>query len=353
MSPLGDLIARQIRHAGPMSLGEYMAICLMHPEFGYYAREAPIGVAGAFTTAPEVSQMFGELVGLWLAKCWIDQGSPKSFTLCELGPGYGTLMADILRATRNVGGFANAAHTFLIEQSEPLKNRQRETLANHDVGWGQSVDEIPDRPLFLVANEFFDALPIRQFARCAGHWKEIQVGVSNGRLALGHSAALPVRPDLVNFQSSAVGDIVEIRTSATPVIQEVSRRIKGHGGVALIIDYGAETLSGNTFQAVRSHRQVDPLDDPGKADLTAHVDFGALASASAVPVTKLTAQGAFLKNIGIEARAKRLAHNMIMQDLNSHIAGLRRLIHPDEMGDLFKVLALYPESASLPPGFSA
>ena len=352
MNPLNGLIVRQIEHAGPMSLGEYMSICLMHPEFGYYTRGHPMGAAGAFTTAPEISQMFGELVGLWLAQCWIDEGSPKKFTLCELGPGYGTLMADILRATRGVEGFARACQPLLIEQSEPLRSRQKETLAGHEVKWGGSASEIPECPLLLVANEFFDALPMRQFIRCVGYWREIQVGVSNGRLLFGHSEPIPIQRVGVNAAAAAPGEIVEVRTSATQIIQEVSQRIGKHGGVALILDYGAEKSAGDTFQAVRSHRPVDPLDEPGTADLSAHVDFGALVAASLVPSTQLTTQGAFLKSIGIEERAKRLAENLIGPDLDSHYAALRRLTCPNEMGDLFKVLALYPINAPCPPGFA-
>ena len=352
MSVLRNLIARQIEHSGPISLGEYMSICLLHPEFGYYSRDNPIGSTGAFTTAPEVSQMFGELVGLWLAQCWIDQESPREFTLCELGPGRGTMMSDILRATKVVDGFARAARPLLIEQSERLRVSQREVLAEHEARWAYSACDIPERPLYLVANEFFDALPIRQFTRFADCWRETQVGLSDGNLVLGHSEPLPVQSATNHGMVVATNEIVEIRASATQIMQEISRRISIHGGAALIIDYGAKRSCGDTFQAVRDHRSVDPLDQPGTADLSAHVDFEALAAASSVPATKLATQGAFLKSIGIVERTRELAKKLTGPDLASHYAGLRRLTHPDEMGELFKVLALYPDFAPCPPGFA-
>lgn len=349
MSLLKILCAR-IAQNGPISLADYMAECLLHPEFGYYTTRMPFGTAGDFTTAPEISQMFGELLGLCLAQSWMDQGCPQTFTLAELGPGRGTLMADMLRATRNVPGFHAAADIVLVEASPRLTAIQRDTLAGVTLRHITTVDALEDQPLFVVANEFFDALPIRQFKRADRHWRETQIGSRDGALVLGHGPELP-QPALADrLIDTKNGDIIEYAPLAAPIIDGLGRRIAAHGGAALIVDYGDWRSLGDTFQALQNHCSTDPLADPGSADLTAHVDFEALARAAPCPSTRMTPQGQFLERLGITQRAKNLSANLRGSALDHHIAAHRRLTHPDEMGNLFKVLGLFAQGSPAPPG---
>jgi NADH dehydrogenase [ubiquinone] 1 alpha subcomplex assembly factor 7 len=340
MTLLADLLIARILATGPMRLSDYMAECLLHPLHGYYATRDPLGVAGDFTTAPEISQMFGELLGLCLAQAWLDQGAPAPFTLAELGPGRGTLMADVLRATQGVPGFAAGANVVLVEASAHLRGVQRATLG--DATWADTVLDLPDRPLFLLANEFFDALPIRQFHRIGDGWTETVVGVVDGKLAFGRAAAPPM---------DHLADVAEMCPMARPIMAHVGTRIAEHGGAALIVDYGGWGTAGDTFQAMQGHAFVDPLAAPGMADLTAHVDFAALAAASPT-AHGYTTQGTLLATLGIQARSDRLASHLQGKALLSHLAATRRLTHADEMGQLFKVLALYPHGAAPPPGMA-
>jgi SAM-dependent MidA family methyltransferase len=350
MTPLADLLMRRIAATGPMSVAEFMAECLMHPEHGYYSTRDPFGAAGDFTTAPEISQMFGELIGLWLAQVWMDQGAPAAFTLAELGPGRGTLMADILRATRAVPGFHAGARVRLVEASPVLRRVQRQTLAGHDVTWIDHAEALPEAPLFLVANEFFDALPIRQFERDRMGWRERMVGLVEGRLAMGLSDPAPLAALAHRLDDTAPGEIVETCPAAGAIIRTIADRVNGFGGAALIVDYGGWRSRGDTLQAVRRHRFEPPLAHPGAADLTAHVDFEALAQAAeGVRASGLTPQGVFLERLGITQRAKALAGKLSGAALESHIVAHRRLTHPAEMGTLFKILALTPFSSPVPP----
>ncbi|QYZ70199.1 class I SAM-dependent methyltransferase [Neotabrizicola shimadae] len=351
MTPLADLLARRIAATGPITVAEYMAECLLHPAHGYYATRDPFGTAGDFTTAPEISQMFGELLGLCLAQSWLDQGAPTPFTLAELGPGRGTLMADVLRATRAVPGFHAAAQVVLVEASPVLRQVQARTLGSHPVEWVGDAADLPDRPLFLLANEFFDALPIRQFQRDGAQWRERLIGLKGGALAFGLSD--PVGPALPGpcFAADPPGTVAEICPSALPVMEEIARRLRSHGGVALIVDYGGWRSKGDTLQALRAHRMEDPLANPGEADLTAHVDFEALALAADVPHSGLTRQGDLLLRLGIAGRAERLAQRLTGAALDSHRAALHRLTDPAEMGSLFKALALHAPGMPPPPGF--
>ncbi|WP_050930451.1 class I SAM-dependent methyltransferase [Aestuariivita boseongensis] len=347
---LRDLLAARIAAQGPITVAEYMAECLMHPRFGYYATRDPLGAQGDFITAPEISQMFGELIGLSLAQAWMDQGQPSPFTLAEAGPGRGTLMADALRATRAVPGFHAAAQVVLIEASPTLRDVQSQTLASHAPKWIDHVDALPQQPLFFIANEFFDALPIRQFQRDGEHWRERQIGLDDGRLRFGLGPAQP-QPALDHrHEDTADGDLVEDCPSAAPIIDAIGRRIADHGGAGLIIDYGDWRSLGDTLQAVKGHEPSDPLVDPGEADLTAHVDFEALAQAAPCRYSRLTPQGVFLERLGITQRAQALAKGLTGDPLDQLIAAHRRLTHPDEMGQLFKVLGLYPEGHQPPPG---
>lgn len=335
-----------------MTLADYMAECLLHPAHGYYATRDPFGRGGDFTTAPEISQMFGEMLGLCLAQAWLDQGGPAPFTLAELGPGRGTLMADALRATRAVPGFHAAAQLVLVEASPTLRQVQRMTLKDQPVTWADTADALPDAPLFLIANEFFDALPIRQFTRQGEGWAETVVGLSGDRLTLGRTAPAPLAALAHRLTDTRQGGIVEICPAAAPIMAAIGARIAAHGGAALIIDYGDWRSQGDTFQAMQDHRFADPLAAPGEADLTAHVDFEALAQGAApARAARLIPQGALLQRLGIDMRAERLARALTGAALQSHLAAHRRLTAPTEMGSLFKALAIHPATVPPPPGF--
>ncbi|MCX7558876.1 SAM-dependent methyltransferase [Sulfitobacter sp. F26204] len=348
---LRDQIIARIRAQGPMRIDEYMATCLLHPTLGYYTTRDPFGTSGDFVTAPEISQMFGELLGLCLAQTWLDQGAPKPFTLAELGPGRGTLMADALRACRQVPGFIEAAQVTLIEASPTLREVQQKTLKSVDVSWIDTIQELAEQPLFLIANEFFDALPIRQFLRDGTQWRERQVGLDAGGLSFGLAPAQPQPALAYRLADTQDGDLVETCAAAAPIVEEMAARITAQGGTALIIDYGGWHLIGDTLQALRAHKKVSPLETPGDADLTAHVDFQALAeAANACTHTQPTAQGTFLERLGITQRAQVLASNLTGAALESHVAAHRRLTHSAEMGNLFQVMALYPQGGAPPPG---
>ena len=354
MTSLKERIVKQIRGGGPISMAEYMEICLLDPNSGYYNGKTPVGAAGAFTTAPEISQMFGELIGLFLANAWLEQGSPAEIAIVELGPGRGTMLSDLLRASdAAVPGFRQAAEIVLVERSAPLKKQQSRILEQYLPRWVESIEDLPLKPLFVVANEFFDALPIRQFERDGNRWSERLVDEENGSLVFARSA-----PGTVGFLSGRLsdtrsGDVVEHRPNASEIARRIAKGISQFGGIALVLDYGEWSSVGDTFQAVASHEPADPLAEPGKADLTAHVDFGELAgSFRGVSATPLTAQGVFLERLGIAERARSLAKSLSGEDLESHIAAHRRLAHPDEMGNLFKAIAFYPVGMKLPAGFS-
>ena len=354
MTPLARLLAARIAAEGPMPLAEFMVACLLHPEHGYYTGRDPLGAAGDFTTAPEISQMFGELLGLALAHAWRDQGAPGRIVLAEPGPGRGTLMADVLRAATQVPGFTAAAGVHLVEASPLLRAAQAVRLAGHLPIWHDRLADLPETPLYLIANEFFDALPIRQFVRQRAGWAERQVGLSAGRLVLGLAPALPLAALAPRLADTQPGDVVETCAPAEAAIGEIAGRIARHGGAAIIIDYGDWISRGDTFQALRGHAPCDPLQAPGKADLTAHVAFAPLAAAAraaGAATSALVPQGVLLERLGITARAQVLARGLSGAVLHSHIAAHRRLTHPQEMGNLFKALAIHPAGAPPPPGF--
>lgn len=353
MTELAALLARRIAATGPITLAEYMAECLLHPTLGYYTTRDPLGAAGDFTTAPEISQMFGELLGLALAQHWLDTGSPAPFTLAELGPGRGTLMADVLRATRGVPGFHAAARLHLVEVSPTLRAAQAARLAGHAPVWRDRVEDLPEAPLYLLANEFFDALPIRQFRRAGQGWAETTVGLGpDGALVLGLAPPAPLAALAHRLADTAPGDVVELCPAAGPAVAALAGRIARQGGLALILDYGGWHSRGDTFQALAAHQPVDPLAAPGTADLTAHVDFEALALAAGPLAHGYSTQGALLTRLGIGPRAERLAQGLDGAALQNHLAAARRLTHPAEMGELFKALALFRPTDPPPPGFA-
>ena len=349
MTPLVQVLAARIRAHGPMSLADYMAECLLHPVHGYYTTQNPFGTAGDFITAPEISQMFGELLGLCLAQAWVDQGAPDPFTLAELGPGRGTLMADILRATKSVSGFHAAMRVVLVEASPRLRAVQAQALQAFAPVWVGSLQDLPPHPLFLIANEFFDALPIRQFERAGLGWRERLVGLSGDVLAFGLGPVVPIAGLKDRLDDTGEGQIIELCPAAPAIMAEMSARM-AQKGAALIVDYGGWQSLGDTFQAVQGHQPVDPFANPGQADLTAHVDFAALAQAACPLAHAYTTQGALLSALGIGQRSARWAQNLSGAALQSHLSATQRLTSRDEMGSLFKVLALHPAHHPAPPG---
>ncbi|MBT8414955.1 MAG: SAM-dependent methyltransferase [Boseongicola sp.] len=352
MTALADRLAKLIRQNGPLTVADYMRHCLLDPDYGYYTTRDPFGTKGDFITAPEISQMFGEMIGLALAQTWLDQGAPNPFALVELGPGRGTLMADLLRATKGVPGFHDAMQVHLVEASPALRTIQKQTI-NADLHHHDTVATLPELPIYLVANEFFDALPVRQYIRDGKGWRERVVGLVDDALAFGladisHPPVLEAR-----LQDTADGHLVEVCPSATAITRDIDARIAQSGGVAIFIDYGDWRSLGDTLQAVRAHQSEPPLDRPGTADLTTHVDFEALSNAATkTKPSRLCPQGVFLERLGITERARALAQNLAGTALDHHIAAHRRLTHPDEMGTLFKVMTLSPIAAPLPPGMT-
>src|SRR5271154_821422 len=310
MSALGDEIRALIGEDGPISLERYMALALAHPTYGYYMNRDPFGAEGDFTTAPEISQMFGELVGLWAAEVWAAMGSPDPVRLIELGPGRGTLMSDALRAARIVPAFRNALDVRLVETSPALAAMQHELLVDSGVAvsWAQTLKEVPNGPAIVIGNEFLDALPVRQFVRVNGQWRERTVRLnSDGALAFD----VADKPEPYIRAAAANGEVLEVSPSGHRLMFELGTRLVKQGGAALLIDYGhASTRFGDTLQALRAHRYVDPLAAPGDCDLTAHVDFAAMArsaSATGAAVYGPVDQGDFLRAIGIDLRTKALA----------------------------------------------
>ena len=351
MTPLAKALSARISQTGPITVAAFMEECLSHPEHGYYATRDPLGTDGDFITAPEISQMFGECLGLALAQAWLDAGRPSPFALVELGPGRGTLMADILRATAIVPGFAAAAQVHLVETSPALRARQAEVLSHANSQWHDGLGTVPDLPLFLVANEFFDALPVRQFQRSEAGWRERMVGVDGTALSFGLGPETQFALEH-RLNDTTPGDLVETCAAGVAIAAEIGQRIASVGGAALLIDYGDWRSLGDTLQAVQAHQTVDPLKSPGAADLTCHVDFEALAEAAApARHSRLVTQCDLLQRLGIEARTKALAAKLDGSALEAHVTAYHRLTAASEMGTLFKALALFPAGAAPPPGF--
>ncbi len=352
MTPLGATLRDMIAARGPISVAEFMALALGDPAHGYYATRDPFGAAGDFITAPEISQMFGELVGGWIVQTWRDQGAPRPVVLAEFGAGRGTLMADALRVLRAAPDFVAAMQLWLIETSPVLRAAQARRLGDARPCWATRIEDLPEGPVFAIANEFFDALPIRQFRRADPGWQQRRVGVAGGRLAFDFAPVGMVPALDARFPLLPDGVIVEVSVAAEAVAAALGARIAARGGAALIVDYGDRDGTGDTLQAVRGHQPVDALDAPGTTDLTAHVRFCALAEAAAParcfgPVP----QGVFLQRLGIAARAARLAQGQGAATAAAVAGQLRRLTDPVEMGSLFKAMALLPAGAAQPAGF--
>ncbi|MET0530893.1 MAG: SAM-dependent methyltransferase [Microvirga sp.] len=350
MRKLADHVRELIALEGPITVERYMSLCLQH----YYASRDPLGSAGDFTTSPEISQMFGELIGLWMLEVWNGMGRPAPVHLVEMGPGRGTLMADLLRATRLLPDFGSAVQVHLVETSPSLKQRQQAALASsgHDIHWHESVDDLPPGPALIVANEFFDALPVRQFLATDRGWCERLVGLEGERLIFG----LRPEPEPALGNPLREGDILEWPGASLDTVQVLSRKLARDTGAALIIDYGYwGPAFGDTLQALKDHKPVDVLDEPGEADLTTHVDFHRLAQAAASEALRihgLGTQGDFLLALGIDARATSLKKRATLEQAADIDSALARLTERGAtgMGELFKVLAVTHESIEAVPG---
>ncbi|HSG95368.1 MAG TPA: class I SAM-dependent methyltransferase, partial [Afifellaceae bacterium] len=354
-TPLGEKLKAVIAANGPLGIADYMHHCLADPEHGYYTTRDPLGSAGDFTTAPEISQMFGELIGAWLVHAWRMTGAPAPAILAEAGPGRGTLMADILRAANSDPAFISAISVHLVETSPALRDRQQATLSGvtAPVTWHERIEDVPEGPLFFSANEFFDALPIQQYVRGGGEWRERVVGLSDGNLAFDIGARRLDLPVPNKSADAPDGTIFEVRPAAAAIMDVIASRIATSGGAALIVDYGYfEASLGDTLQAVSNHAFADPLAEPGEADLTAHVDFAALARSirqAGAAVHGPMDQGAFLIANGLLERAGRLGAGKDAQTRDAIGKAVERLAGPGAMGSLFKVLAVTPAGLVLPP----
>ena len=336
MKGLERLLVELIAAEGPLRIDRFMSLCLGHPQYGYYITRDPLGDQADFITAPEVSQVFGELIGIWAVGAWGAMGQPARFNLVELGPGRGTLMADILRTVRKAApSLAAAAQVHLVETSPVLRAKQGEAIGS--ATWHGRVEDVPEGPMILIANEFFDALPIRQFERRNGHWLERVVGLENGHLTLGLGAEVP-------GGQGRDGDIIEFAPARDEIARHIGERLKAQPGAALIIDYGhLVSAPGDTLQAMRQHRFVPVTETPGEADLTSHVDFEALAKAfasgGAVAYPGLT-QRQFLLAMGLEQRIGQLAAKADAATSATLHRQMARLADENQMGNLFKVLGV-------------
>ena len=342
-------IAGLIRETGPIGIDRYMALCLAHPVHGYYRTRDPLGPRGDFTTAPEISQMFGELVGVWIALAREAMGAPERMTLVELGPGRGTLMADALRALgRAAAGARFDLH--LVETSPTLRAAQGAALAAHAPTWHEGIETLPEGPAILVANEFFDCLPVRQFQRTARGWCERVIGLDGERLAFG----LAPEPSPEITAPGPEGVLMTVPGAGLDLMRRLARRLASQGGAALAIDYGhARPGFGDTLQALARHAFVDPLADPGSADLTAHVDFSALARAAAAEGAAVHGpvhQRDFLRAMGLDARAERLKAKADAAQAAAIDAAHARLTDPGRrgMGSLFKAMGVAAPGLPLP-----
>ncbi|MGA8552745.1 MAG: SAM-dependent methyltransferase [Stellaceae bacterium] len=356
---LVDRIARRIRAEGPLSLAAYMAIALHDSEFGYYATRQPLGGAGDFVTAPEISQVFGELIGLWCAAVWEEIGRPDPVIVAELGPGSGVLASDLLRAAAALPEFRRAMHLYLVETSPVLRDAQRRRLAFAEPVWVGGIDQLPAGPALIVGNEFLDALPIRQLVRGQLHWAERMValdGVDRLVFADGpeNSALSLLVPEALRG-SAEPGAVFELCPAALALGAALGARLTRDSGAALLIDYGhAPSRLGASLRALSHHHPADPLASPGSADLSAHVDFAAFAEAARAAGADAygpVPQGRLLAGLGISARLAALSGRATPTQRRQLETGVERLLDSDQMGDLFKTVALVSPRLPAPFGF--
>ena len=360
MTPLGEILAKRIRLAGPMTVAEFMAEAVNHPQLGYYKQGDVFGLSGDFITSPEISQMFGELIGAWCADCWEKMGRPNPVRLVEIGPGRGTLMVDLLRGTRAVAGFHDAIDLHLVETSPALRELQKSAIAKAAPAfmphWHDAFDEVPEGPLLQVSNEFFDALPIHQFEQHRGRWQERMVTL-NGE---GDGFAFALRAPGLAFAltnppvPAPEATVLEVCPAAITVATAIARRLVVFGGAALNFDYAiGEGGVGDSLQAVRRHGKHGVLEDPGLADLSAHVDFGAIARAAreaGAVIHGPIAQGELLERLGIQTRAEALKRRATPEQSADIATAMERLLDLQQMGTLFKALAMTAPGLATPAG---
>ena len=361
---ISERLSERIRSEGSLSVAAFMAEALFHPMAGFYATKDPLGAANDFITAPEISQMFGELLGLWAAECWMQMGAPSRFELIELGPGTGRMMSDMLRAGRAAPGFLDAVHVTLVEASPALKMVQGQTLANASVPihWAKDFETAPSGPAVVIGNEFLDCLPIRQAIRHQGQWRERVVTLhpeDEAQFVFGLGPVLSeadigyIAPAL---RQAEEGALVELRPGDQQQMEQLAARFKRDPGYALFVDYGSsKPETGDTLQAIRAHEKVDPLERPGTADLTAWVDFDRLLRlgldaglAAFGPMT----QGAFLTELGLEQRAAVLAKSVDAAGQARLKRQMHRLVSPEDMGALFKLAAFSADGLPPAPGIA-
>ncbi len=358
MTPLFRIIRDVIAAEGPISLARYMELALQHPGYGYYRINDPLGASGDFITAPEISQMFGELIGVWLADVWRQSGDPNPFVLLELGPGRGTLMQDVLRATSKVAGFHQALRLHLLESNAALRKQQQEKLAAYKPVFVDRLMELPEMPLLAVANEFFDTMPMRQFVKTGKGWCERLVGFEKDELVFALSPPAPAIQTLVpdEWREGPEGMVYEISPVSLAIVNHVASHIARHGGAGLVIDYGYATPSGQpTLQGVADHRFTGVLERPGEVDVTADVDFSALKLIAVHQGAKVAGpanQGAFLEAMGIGLRAAVLKRHATEEQAQKIDEDMHRLVDPAHMGIQFKVLGILSPAIKETAGFS-
>lgn len=346
-----DFIKALIQKNGPIDIGQFMSLALGHPQLGYYMKQDPFGANGDFTTAPEISQMFGEMIAAWILEVWQQMGTPSPFTLLECGPGRGTLMVDIMRSLKNVPGFHDAAQVHLMEISPVLKQMQGAALASYNPKWHVNLETVPDQPMIVIANEFLDALPVRQLIKSEKGWDERLVTLA------GEEFGYTTRPLPIDIGVVAkVGDIFEISPVRSGFVADLVKKMsKNSEGAALLIDYGhAHSGFGDTLQAIKDHKYVSPLEFVGDADLTTHVDFEAVrkaAEGAGAQVTDPVEQGAWLRTIGIQHRADTLKAKANEAQKFDIEKALQRLTDSSQMGSLFKVIGITNGANINLPGF--
>lgn len=359
-SPLMDHILALIKHHGAISVHDYMDICLNHPTHGYYRKSKPIGSDGGFITAPEISQIFGEIIGLWAASVWQNMGHPEKFHLIEFGGGYGTLMKDMLRVQKLIPAMRAACHIHMIESSPTLSDIQAQTLNelhfDQPVFWHKDISTLPDdAPCIFIGNEFFDALPVHHIQYQQGRWYERQVNIDDQGLHFTlHDEALQPPQTHMLVDEAKDGDIIEFSPLSLAITHQICEYLQRQRGAAIFIDYGYATpCFGESLQAVKDHQKTDVFETPGACDLSAHVDFGALGQIVGqyknLQLVPLITQGMFLSNLGIKERAEQikqmLSNDAPKQEVDSAV---HRLIHKDEMGELFKVFSFGSRNINLP-----
>lgn len=350
MNQLQDKLKRIIELSGPISLAEYMHICMADPKHGYYQNKKAIGLEGDFVTSPEISQIFGEMLGIWCIDIWQKIGSPSNFNLVELGPGKGTLMSDLLRTAKIVPEFLKATNITLVETSPIMRAAQENSLAGFEISWLDDVNNLSALPTIYISNEFLDVLPIHQYIKSISQegitkWEERGIAV-NKQSALENvrlSRAIDVDALPSNHEQEPDGAVFENSPSREAIVQIICEQIAENGGAAMFIDYGhAISGFGDTFQAMRAHGFVDALEAPGQADLTSHVDFEPLAKIATKNAlqSRITTQSDFLLAMGLLERAGALGQNLEPKEQEKISNAIERLASPQEMGTLFKVLSI-------------